>query len=211
MAKFKLYNLFIVASYGKIIPKEIIDLPKYHVLNVHPSLLPKYRGPSPLQEQILQNEKHVGVSIMLIDEQVDHGPILMASEIEIENWPVGFRELEKTLAKEGATLLAGVIPHWVKGQMKAKDQIHEQATFTKKIEKQDGRIDLADNALKNYLKILAFDEWPKTYFEIQRSGRLIRVVITKAAYKNDKLEILSVIPEGKKEMSYTDFMRGQRD
>ena len=71
--KIKNYNLFIVASYGKIIPNVLIDIPKYKVLNIHPSLLPKYRGPSPLQEQILNDEKHVGVSIMLIDDQVDHG------------------------------------------------------------------------------------------------------------------------------------------
>ena len=83
------YELFIVASYGKIIPKIVIDIPKYKVLNIHPSLLPKYRGPSPLQEQILNDERHIGVSIMLIDEQVDHGDILIQKEIEIKGWPVG--------------------------------------------------------------------------------------------------------------------------
>src|ERR1035437_3746431 len=101
LKKIKNYNLFIVASYGKIIPQIVIDIPKYKVLNIHPSLLPKYRGPSPLQEQILNDEKEVGVSIMLIDEQVDHGAIIAQKKVEIDDWPVGFLSLQEILAKEG--------------------------------------------------------------------------------------------------------------
>lgn len=206
--KIKNYNLFIVASYGKIIPKVVVDIPKYKVLNIHPSLLPKYRGPSPLQEQILNNEKEVGVSIMLIDEQVDHGAILIQKKVEIINWPVGFIELQEILAKEGSDLLTEILPDWIKGKIKAKIQNDSEATFTKKVEKQDGYLNFENDAFNNYLKILAYEEWPKTYFEVDKKGQKYRVVVKKAIWKNDKLEIISVVPEGKKEMAYKDFLRG---
>jgi len=208
LEKIKNYNLFIVASYGKIIPKAVIDIPKYQVLNIHPSLLPKYRGPSPLQEQILNDEKEVGVSIMLIDEQVDHGAIIAQKKVEIVGWPIGFLSLQETLAKEGSKLLAGILPDWIKGKIKTEVQNDNEATFTKKVEKQDGFVDLSSDAYKNYLKILAFEEWPKTYFEIDKKGQKIRVIIKKAIWKDNALEILSVIPEGKKEMDYKSFLLG---
>lgn len=212
------YDLFIVASYGKIIPKMIIDLPKYKVLNIHPSLLPKYRGPSPLQEQILNDEKEIGVSIMLIDEQVDHGDIIVQKKVETKDWPIGFNLLQETLAKEGAKLLSEIISDWVKNKIESKEQNHDEATFTKKVEKIDGLLDLSSDPYKNYLKFLAFEEWPKTYFEIEKRGentddktteqKKIRVIIKKATYKDNNFEILSVVPEGKKEMDYKSFLNG---
>jgi len=202
------YELFIVASYGKIIPKIVIDIPKYKVLNIHPSLLPKYRGPSPLQEQILNDERHIGVSIMLIDEQVDHGDILIQKEIEIKGWPVGFNLLQETLAKEGAKLLVSILPEWIKGNLISTGQKHEEATFTKKVEKIDGLISLSSDSYKNYLKYLAYEEWPKTYFEIEKGEIKIRIIIKKATYKDGIFEILRVIPEGKKEMDYKSFLNG---
>ena len=202
--KIKNYNLFIVASYGKIIPKNIIDLPKYKVLNIHPSLLPKYRGPSPLQTQILNDEKNIGVSVMLIDEKEDHGPILVQKKVDITEWPIGFFTLQETLAKEGSKLLAEILPDYLSGKIKAKAQNESEATNTKKVAKADGLIDLSAKQYNNYLKTLAFEEWPKTYFEI--NGK--RLIITKAVWKENNLEILKVIPEGKKEMNYHDFLRG---
>jgi methionyl-tRNA formyltransferase len=199
------YNLFIVASYGKIIPKVVIDLPKYKVLNIHPSLLPKYRGPSPLQEQILNDEKNIGVSIMLIDEQVDHGDIITQKKVEIKDWPVSFIQLQEKLAEEGSKLLAEIIPDWIKGKIETKEQNHNEATFTKKVEKIDGLLDLQSDAYKNYLKYLAFEDWPRTYFIDQNK---MRIIIKKAIYKDDNFEILRVIPEGKKEMDYKSFLNG---
>lgn len=211
------YDLFIVASYGKIIPKEVIDLPKYKVLNIHPSLLPKYRGPSPLQTQILNDEKDIGVTIMLIDEQVDHGDIISQKKVEIPNWPIGFEILQALLAKEGSILLAEILPKWIKGDIKELEQNHNEATFTKKVEKTDGLIDLSDDPYKNYLKILAYENWPHAFFEVEKKvpintdvfgQKKIRVIIKKAEYKNGILNILSVVPEGKKEMDYKSFLNG---
>jgi len=214
--KIKDYNLYIVASYGKIIPKVLIDMPKYQVLNIHPSLLPKYRGPSPLQTQILNGEfptkdesQKTGISIMLIDEQIDHGAIVAQKDFYI-NTEVGFYRLQDICAKEGAELLTEILPDWIKGNIKPQIQDDTKATFTKKIEKNDGFIDLNDNPYKNYLKILAYEEWPKAFFKINKNGKEMRVVITKADWKDNKLEILKVIPEGKKEMSYADFLRGMK-
>jgi len=198
------YNLYIVASYGKIIPKNIIDLPKYKVLNIHPSLLPKYRGPSPLQTQILNDEKNIGVSVMLIDEKEDHGPILAQKKVDITEWPVGFFTIQKFLAEEGAKLLAEILPDYLSGKIKAEAQNESEVTYTKKVEKNDGLINLSTNPYNNFLKTLAFEEWPKTYFNI--NGK--RVIVIKAVWKNNNLEILKVIPEGKKEMDYSDFIRG---
>lgn len=209
ISKVSEYNLFIVASYGKIIPKEIINIPEYKVLNIHPSLLPKYRGASPLQEQILNNEQNVGVSVMQIDEEMDHGPIITQKKVEVASWPVGFTDLQEILAKAGADLLAEILPDWIKGKIKAKEQNHAEATFTKKIEKQDGLIDIKSaDQFKNYLKILAYEEWPRAFFEIEKGDRKIKVIITKAVWKNNTLEIQKVIPEGKKEMDYKSFLLG---
>jgi methionyl-tRNA formyltransferase len=206
--KIKDFNLNIVASYGKIIPKVVIDMPKYKMLNIHPSLLPKYRGPSPLQEQILNDEKDVGVSIMLIDEQVDHGAIVAQKKVIINEWPIGFFALQETLAKEGSQLLSEILPDWIKGKVKATAQNDNEATFTKKVGKQDGFLDLSEDSYKNYLKILAYEEWPKTYFEADKHGQKIRVIIKKSAWKDNALEIQSVVPEGKKEMDYKSFLLG---
>jgi len=201
-------NLFIVASYGKIIPKQIIDIPKYKVLNIHPSLLPKYKGPSPLQEQILNDEKNIGITIMLIDEFVDHGPIIVQKRIELAEI-LSFSELEKTLSKEGAEILCDNLNDWIKGKIKPVPQDDCLVTFTKKVEKEDGLIDIVNgDKRKNYLKVLAYEIWPAAYFEIQRSDKKVKVKIKKAVWKDGEMQILKVLPEGKKEMDYKSFLNG---
>lgn len=210
LEKIKNYGLFIVASYGKIIPKALIDIPKYKALNIHPSLLPKYRGSSPLSEQILNDEKEIGVSIMTIDEEMDHGAIVAQKKVEMTEWPIGFNELSEILGKEGAKLLVEILPDWIKGKIKPKEQNHSGATFTKKVEKADGLIDLASDSHKNYLKILAYEDWPQAYFEAVHNGKKFKVIVKKASYKDGVLKILRVLPEGKKEMDYQDFLRGLR-
>lgn len=201
------YALFIISAYGKIIPREIIELPKHGTLNVHPSLLPKYRGPSPVETQILSDDREAGVTIMLIDEEMDHGPLLAQTKIELDekDWPPGADELEDILAHEGGALLAHIMPKWVAGEVKVHEQDHEKATYCKLIKKEDALINLDDNSYKNYLKIKAYSAWPRVYFFTD--GK--RLVVTDAEFKNKKLKIKRVIPEGKKEMSYEDFWRGR--
>lgn len=214
-------DLFIVASYGKIIPRAILDIPTYGTLNVHPSLLPRLRGATPIQSAIL-GENETGVSIMLLDEQMDHGPILAQEKYTPEkttatgtaDWPPYAPDLEETLAKMGGKLLAKTIPKWVDGKIKPHEQNHAEATYTKKIVKEDGLIDLKDNsktpetAEKNLRKIRAYAGWPSAYFFLEKNDKKIRVAIKEASLENGELKITKVVPEGKKEMSYEDFLRG---
>ena len=118
--------------------------------------------------------------------------------------------LTQTLAHEGGKLLAEVFPDWIHGLLFPAPQKHEDATFTKKISKEDGAIDLSSDPLLNYKKIRAYDGWPGTYFFIEHSGKKIRVRVTEAHLEGSNLVLDRVIPEGKKEMCYEDFLRGVR-
>lgn len=203
------FNLSLVASYGKIIPKSVIDLPKFKTLNIHPSLLPKYRGPSPLQEQILNDEKNIGVTIMLMDEKVDHGPIIKQQKLTVANWPVKHDELKMMLSTVSTDLFVEILNDWTAGKIKPAEQNHNEATFTKKVKKEDGLIDIINNdPYKNFLKIQAYSTWPQAYFFVEKGEKKIRVIIKDAKYSEGKLEIIKVLPEGKKEMPYKDFLNG---
>jgi methionyl-tRNA formyltransferase len=204
----KSFDLFVVASYGKILKKELLDIPKHGTLNVHPSLLPRLRGASPIISAILNDEKKTGVTIMLLDAGIDSGPILAQASIEAEPWPVNANELGKLLMREGGKMLTEVIPKWIAGEIKPEVQDQTKATFTKKITKEDGLIELDGDPYQNLLKIRAFVEWPGTYFFAKKNDKQIRVKITDADLDDDKLKINKVIPEGKKEMNYKDFLRG---
>lgn len=209
------WDLFLVVSYGKIIPRAILDMPRHGTLNLHPSLLPKLRGASPIQGAILEDcpvggQHEAGVTIMLIDEEVDHGPIVMQGKIVIENWPPKASELEEILGTLGAKLLVKTIPEWVAGKIAPREQDHDSASYIKKITKLSGHIDIEDNPKRMYRKIRAFDIWPRAYFLFKRGGREIRVIVTEAHLDEGKLIIDRVIPEGKREMTYDEFLRGQR-
>jgi methionyl-tRNA formyltransferase len=200
-------TLFIVASYGKIIPKDVLDMATSGALNVHPSLLPKYRGASPLQSAILADDKNVGVTIMLMDEQMDHGPIVAQEKVEI-SWPPRVDYLEEILGERGGSLLAEILPDVAQHTITATPQNHGEATFTKKIKKEDGEITLDEKlSHENYLKFLAYIGWPGTYFFAEKNGRKIRVLIKDAHFENGVFTPTRVVPEGKKEMSYESFLK----
>lgn len=203
-------ELFIVAAYGKIIPKAILDIPMHGTLNMHPSLLPKLRGASPIRSAILTNEYPTGVSIMMLTEGLDEGPILAQEVIDIpvSEWPIRGRVLDEMLARAGGRLLAKTIPHWIEGSISSQEQNAEGATYCAKITKEMGLIDLTENPLLNLRKIRAFDGWPGTYYFHESENKRTRVKICDAEITDNRLIITRVIPEGKKEMSYTDFLRG---
>ena len=204
-------DLALVASYGKILPKAVIDLPKHGTLNIHPSLLPVFRGPAPIQNTILTGAVP-GVTIMQMDEEVDHGPIIsQKAKIKSQNLAEekSYPELRDELAKLGAELFLEILPDYLAGKVKPSAQDHTQATFTKKITKEDGQLDLNADPLENYRKFLAYQPWPGTYFFTHRHGKNIRVKIIAAHLAADQFVLDSVIPEGRKEMSWEDFNRGQ--
>ena len=200
-------DVFIVASYGKIIPDVLLNIPKYKTLNVHPSLLPKLRGPSPIETAILKDIKKTGVSIMRLDKEMDHGPLLAQVEYNVPEWPKK-EELEKTFGEIGGELLANVLPKWIADEIEEIEQDHSKATYCVKIEKQDALLDLAANPYENFRKVKAYSGWPNAFFFLENDGKKIRVVVKDAKYENGDFIITRVIPEGKKEMSRDDFMRG---
>ena len=203
----KQWDVFVVAAYGKILPKELLGIPKHGVLNVHPSLLPKLRGASPVRSAILENVPETGVTIMPMDEKMAPGPTAPRAKnaIALVDWPPRASFLEEMLAREGGKLLADILPDWTAGKIIPEPQDDRKATFCKKIKKEDGLIDLSADPYQNFLKISAFDGWPGTFFFSKRHGKDIRVKITDAGFKDGKLLIKKVIPEGKREMNYRDF------
>ena len=153
-------DLNVVIAYGQIIPSSIIYLPRYNSLNVHFSLLPKYRGASPVQWALLEGEDKTGITIFELDEKMDEGDILIQEEVKIfpeEN----AAELEARLAQKGANLLIKTIAQIDK--LKHIKQDHSQATYAPKISKKDGKIDWTKNSLYIERQVRAFTPWPSAY------------------------------------------------
>lgn len=201
------WDVFIVADYGLFLGKDILAIPKKGCLNMHPSLLPRLRGPSPIRSAILNDEKSTGVTIMLLDEELDHGPIIAQKAALMPEWPPHGRTLDELLAHEGGALLAQVLPLWITADIEARPQNHDVATYCEKFKKEDGLLNLADDGYKNLLKIRAFEGNPGTYTFFERGGKKIRVQILDAHLEGSRLVIDTVKPEGKREMSYEEFAR----
>ena len=200
---------FLVASYNKIIPKKLVEMPKFGILNIHPSLLPKYRGPSPLGSAILADDKNTGDTIMKIDNEMDHGPIVAVKEVHIEEWMI-YEDYEEMMAKIGADLFTDNISDYLSGKIIPEEQDHTKASYTKKFEKEDGLISLQDEQRKNWLKYLAFHSWPQVYFILKNNEKEMRIKITEAKFENYKFIPLKVIPEGSKEMTFEAFKNGYK-
>ncbi len=201
------WDLFIVAAYNVILPEWLLAVPKKGVLNVHPSLLPKLRGPSPIRTAIRKDvQDAVGVTILALDTEVDHGPIVAQARVELPEWPVKGRALDELLFREGGRLLAEVIPLWLAGEITPEEQEHDVATTTHKIRKADGEINLTADAYDNYLSYCAMDGWPGTFFFIEKNGKRVRVKVVDAQYVSGSFTPVRVIPEGKHEMSWTAFL-----
>ena len=194
------WDVFCVAAYAKLIPKNMLDMPARGCLNVHPSLLPKFRGPSPAISAILADERSTGVTIMQMAEKMDAGPIIAQARVELEEdaWPPKGSEFEELLATEGGNLLAETIPFWIEGSVEPEVQNEADATFTRKFTDADSLIDIHGDPHQQLLKIRAFDKNPRAHF-ITPEGK--RVIITEADIVDGKLRILRIIPEGKKEMA----------
>lgn len=208
------YDLFIVASYGKIIPDAILNLATHGTLNVHPSLLPLYRGPSPIESVLLDGMMTTGVSIMKLDAEMDHGPILTQAAFMI-NAETTAGQMEVECGQLGGELLVQVLPHYLDGTLIPKEQDHSKVTVCKKITKDLGEITLTTRADEVQRKFRALTPWPGLYFFINHKEKSIRIKVTKvnltltgtdSLVASDIIE--SVIPEGRHEISFEDFVRG---
>ena len=199
-------DFFIVVAYGKILPQALIDVPRLGTLNIHYSLLPKYRGASPVEPALHNGDETTGVTIQQMAFKLDSGAIIAQQEesIMIEDTK---ESLRGRLIKIGADMLANILPDIKDGYIQPQAQDEAKATYCTKIKKEDGHIDPNDDARENYNKYRAYHGWPGVFFFTERHGKNIRVKITKARYENDSFIIERVIPEGKKEIAYVDFLQ----
>lgn len=226
-------DVIVMASFGKIIQDSFLNIAPHGVLNIHPSLLPKYRGPSPIQTVILNGDSETGVTIILTDNKMDHGFIVRHSVFNI-GLKIKYKELHNELAELGASLICEVIPNWISGKIKADPQDESEATYTKKITKEDGLINWNEPAEIIERKTRAYEIWPTTYFFIKKGGKILRAQLIRAEIlsqvgqklnigdffeingdlavqtKNGIIKLIIVKPEGKKEMSGKDFLKGYK-
>lgn len=166
-------DVAVVVAYGKILPKNLLAIPRHGFVNVHASILPKYRGAAPIQRAIEAGETTTGVTIMRVDEELDHGPILGIETVEIaadERAP----SVSRGLAALGGELLAGVLREIANGSAKETPQDHARATYAPKIEKREGLVTFSESPVNIYNRFRAFDPWPGVFFE--SDGETIRIV-----------------------------------
>lgn len=206
-------QLFVVAAYGKIIPQSLLDIPKYEALNIHPSLLPKERGASPLQSTILKGEKVSGLTIIKMDEKMDHGPIVVTKKIRVSKQDT-FETLSKKMFEEAALLLRKIIPAFIAGKIKLKEQNHEKATFNKMIKKESGYFDLQNPCLPDgrpltpemlERMIRAYYPWPNVW--TLWKGKVVKFYPKGIVHP----DLIGVQMEGKKKVPLKDFLHGYPD
>ncbi len=225
-------DIFVVVSYGHILPLEIINIPRLKTLNVHFSLLPKYRGASPIQAALLNGETETGTSIFILDEKMDRGPILRQEKIAIDP-DDNFLSLSEKLAALSGKIIVDTIYHYDNGDIKPIFQDENSATYCKTLSKADGKIDWSKTALEIYNQFRAFFPWPGVWTEWNKKKvKVLECIATNPdtikatnAYEfgqvlengavlcgqNTFLQINSLQLEGKKETKIADFLNGYSD
>lgn len=218
-------DVIVVAAYGKILPIAVLDAPKFGCVNIHGSLLPKYRGAAPIQQSVLNGDKVTGITTMLMDVGLDTGDILLTEETEIgENETSG--ELFDRLAVLGGELILKTLSALEKGEITPKKQDESLATHTSKIDKSLCPIDFSKSASEVHNKVRGLNPWPVATTKIcgknvkvystklcQKSGKCGEVLSTKpliVACGEKSVEILEIQPEGKKRMTADAFLAGHK-
>ncbi|MBI2475129.1 methionyl-tRNA formyltransferase [Candidatus Uhrbacteria bacterium] len=226
-------DVFVVVAYGKIIPNQILNIPPKGVVNVHPSMLPKYRGPSPMQWAILNGDKKTGISIMLLDEGMDTGPILKQTSIDLsENETT--KSLETKIHSVGPKFLCEVLKSYEKGNCAPFKQKKDGASGTRLLTKEDGQINWDTDAKSIERIIRAYTEWPTAWSKIKINNKTTRLKILQAkvvqknfnkpngtliedggklfiAVNSEALELMTLQPEGKSQMPVQAFLAGRKD
>lgn len=199
-------DFLVVEDYGLILPRQLLEIPKYAPLNIHHSLLPKYRGPSPAPSAILAGDKVSGVTIIRMNEEIDSGDILAQQEYELSADETTDSLLTK-LNQLGGTLVISVIKQYLEGETKPIPQNYSQATFTKRFTKQDGYFDIQNPPSPEELDrmIRAYYPWPGVWTKWNPSTSSGQVKIVKF-YPEGKIQM-----EGKKVLSFKDFQNGYPD
>ena len=190
-------QVFLVVAYGKILSEEIINIPKYGSINIHYSLLPKYRGASPVESAILNGDTETGIAIQKMVYKMDAGPIIAMENVAI-NPDEHATELRKKLIKIGGELLIKTLNTTPTPYQGLQIQDETQATNCKKIKKEDGLLNEGDSEKQKYNKFRAYSLWPRTFFFKESK----RIIVTDAKLEDGKFVIKKVIPEGGKEIEY---------
>lgn len=228
-------DVIVVAAYGKLLPQSVLDIPRYGCLNIHPSLLPRYRGAAPIPSAILAGDAFTGVCIMLLDPGMDTGPVLTRTQIPIAGWDTTDL-LTVKLAQIGARLVPETLLFWSRGELTPQPQNESQATYTTPVTKEQGEIDWRLPAVDIWRRVRAFQPWPGAYtrwrgkrLEIiaalpltgvpaQEPGRVVRLSPAETggapagfgvSTGGGVLGVVRVQAEGKQAMPAADFIRGQ--
>lgn len=203
------WDFFVVFAYGKIMPEWLLSIPKYGTINAHPSLLPKLRGASPIRSTLLTDLSACGVTIMQMDAEMDHGPILFQQPVNLYDTPIPGTDLDKILSLICGDLLTHVMQELPKGNLTPTPQKHEEATFCTKITKDMAELKLdpnnlptGDEAFAAYRKICAFDGWPEAFFI--HEGKRFKIKSAKLT-EDKQLIIERIVPEGKNETDFKNY------
>lgn len=226
LKEFESVDFFIVVAFGMILSQEILELPKICPLNIHASILPKYRGASPISEAILNGDKKTGISFMIMDEELDHGPVYKIVETNIKN-----TDTTETLTNKLRILATKHLPKTFEeiatNKIKATPQNHTQATICKKIKKRDGKIDFTKNAEDIENMIRAYTPWPSVFFKM--NDKKIKLIQAETSDENIKAGTFIIEgktlkigtnkgtlipkilkPEGKRELKVEEFINGYK-
>lgn len=198
-------TFLLVVSFGAILKRDLLDTVAGQVLNIHPSLLPAYRGPAPVVQTILDDASETGVTLMEIDEQMDHGPILAQEKHPLRGNELP-EDLYQVLTKKGVALFLDHIEDYLQEKLTLIPQDHSQATYTHFIKKQRGQLDFSQPADLLEREIRAFHGWPRSWLDYASK----RLIIEKAHLEKGKLVFNLVQPEGRKVMRFKEFCAGQR-
>lgn len=227
-------DVALVAAYGQIIPRSIFKIPKFKTVNIHPSLLPKLRGPSPIQTTLLNGLKETGVTLMLIDEKMDSGPILSQEILSISNED-NYYSLEEKTSDIGSDILIRDLPKYIDGKINPVQQDESSATYTHLLKKEDGHVNWNKTPQEIYNQWRAFLKWPGlfTFFK-NKNGQNIRLKLIElepnfdtkfttkesgSVFSNDKknlfiacglgsIKINKLQPENSKEQTSVEFLNG---
>jgi methionyl-tRNA formyltransferase len=222
-------DLIVVAAFGLILPRAVLALPPSGCLNVHPSLLPHHRGPSPVASAILGGDEVSGVSIMVMDEGMDTGAVLARQEVPISPEDTA-GSLTARLAQRGAALLVDTLPRWLEGRIKPQPQDESQASYSRLLTSEDGELDWHLPAVELWRRVRAYNPWPGCYTRWQGRRLKVHQAVPLGDVKQGKigevvalpsqgvgvvtpqgvLELRLVQMEGKQEMPVAEFVRGQR-
>lgn len=218
-------ELIFVVAYGKILPKEILDLPKYGCINIHASLLPKYRGASPIQQAVLNGEKVTGVTAQYMDVGVDTGDMLLKAQLEIgENETAD--ELHDRLSVEGAKLTVEAVHASEQGTLTRTKQDDSQSTYAPLLSREMSVIDFSASAKKVHNQVRGLNSWPSAVTTIDgKKIKIHRTILSKGTGKPGEIlsldpfviacgsgavEIIELQPEGKKKMTAQEYLRGHK-